>query len=58
MIRTLLTITVHDGYWKGRHWVAVPEPYQAGNCPTDVFAMRHLGSLDRIVQYGQQPRGL
>ena len=50
MIATL-TIEVHcgdtyapdgtyAGYWRGRHWVAVPEPYQAGDTPTRMFAER------------------
>lgn len=45
----------YSGYWKGAHWVEIPEPYQAGESPNEHFARLH-GVYDRLIQYGQQPR--
>lgn len=38
--------------------IRVPVPYQAGDCPADLFLLHHLGSIDRIKQHGQQPRNI
>ena len=39
------------------HRVIVPEPYQCGDTPSEMFAEKH-GIRGILIQYGQQPRRL
>ncbi len=34
---------------------SIPEPYQFGDCPDEMFAEFH-GVRSRLLQYGNQPR--
>jgi len=36
--------------------IAVPEPYQAGDTPSEVCCREWLGSTQNLKQHGRQPR--